>query len=104
MSLGMSKLTTCFTLGMSRPTVSNLKEVDWNLRQTDTHTQAPSLSLTPTHSSGHQNRGPSRPEAVEGGLTVTLGTVSVNAGAVIALGIEEVIQSITALLGLNEHQ
>ena len=57
-----------------------------------------------TYSSGHQNWRPATLEAVQSSLTVALATVTMDTGGGIALGVEEVIESIATLLGLNEDE
>ena len=57
-----------------------------------------------THSCGNQDGCPSSSEAVQGSLTITLGTVTVNTRAKVPLGIEEVVESVASLLGLHKDE
>ena len=63
-----------------------------------------SCTFKQTHSSSHENGCPGSLEVVESSLAVTLAAISVDACGGIALGIEEVIKSITALLCLNKDE
>lgn len=57
-----------------------------------------------TYGCGHQDGALSRSELVKRLLSVPLGTISVDAGAAVALAVEEVFQGVRPLLGLHKHQ
>ena len=54
--------------------------------------------------SGNQDGAASGAELVQRLLAVALGPVAVDTGAGVALAVQEVLQGVGALLGLNEHQ
>lgn len=56
------------------------------------------------YSSGHEDWCSGRLEAVQGRLPLRLRAVAMDTGAGVALGIEEVIQCVTALLGLHKDE
>lgn len=57
-----------------------------------------------THSCSHQDGAASRPELMQSFLSVSLGAISVDAGAGVTLTVKEVLQSIRSFLGLDKHQ
>lgn len=57
-----------------------------------------------TYSSCHQDGTASRTELMQSVFSVSLRSISVNAGAGIAFMVKEVFQCVGSLLGLHEHQ
>ena len=57
-----------------------------------------------THSSSHQDGGGAILERAECVLSLRLTAVAMDTGTGVPILIEEVVQRITTLLGLNEHQ
>ncbi len=57
-----------------------------------------------TYSCSHQDGAASRSELMERLLSVSLGSISVDAGAGVTLVVKEVFQSIGSFLGFHKHQ
>lgn len=57
-----------------------------------------------THSRGDQDGCSSSSEAVQSSLAITLGTVAMDTCTEVPLGVEEVVESITSLLGLDKDE
>lgn len=125
MSLGRSKLITCFTLEMSRPLAATWVH-KWNKKYAEqelngcTQQWCRLIFISNTinilmksdifpvhfnsHRCGHQNGAFSWSELAQGLLTVSLGTVTMDTGASIPLSIQEVLQGISTFLGLHKNQ
>lgn len=54
--------------------------------------------------SGHQDGAAARAELVQRLFSVSLGAITVNTGAGVALTIQEVLQGVRSLLRLHKHQ
>lgn len=103
MSLGKSKLMTCFTLEMSSPraaTWSTQKHHQLN-KHKESHRRPENSDCT--HSSGNHDGASSRTKLVKCLLTITLRAVAMDTGAGIALAVEEVLKSVCSLLSLHKH-
>lgn len=61
-------------------------------------------SEAPSDRCGHQDGALPRSELAQGLLAVPLRAVAVDAGAGVALAVQEVLQGVGALLGLHKHQ
>lgn len=57
-----------------------------------------------TYCCSHQDRAASRTELVQSFLSVSLGSIPMDAGAAVTLTIEKVFQSIGSFLGFHKHQ
>lgn len=57
-----------------------------------------------THSCGDQDGCSSSSEAVQSSLAITLGTVTMDTCTEVPLGVEEVVESIASLLGLDKDE
>lgn len=57
-----------------------------------------------TYSCSHEDGAASRAELVQSFLSVSLGPIPVDAGAGVALAVQEVFQSICSFLGFHKHQ
>lgn len=57
-----------------------------------------------THRCSHQDRAASRPELVQSFFSVSLGSISMDAGAAVTLVVKEVFQSICSFLGFHKNK
>lgn len=57
-----------------------------------------------TYSCSHQDGAASGPELMQSFLSVSLGSISVDAGAGVTFVVKEVFQSICTFLGFHKHQ
>lgn len=106
MSLGKSKLMTCFTLQISRPRAAtcNIRSaISINVTQHTRHRLLQEHSEY-THGCGDHNRATARAELMKRLLPIPLRAVTMDAGTRIALAIQEVLQGICTLLSLHKHQ
>lgn len=62
------------------------------------------MGVKNTYCCSHQDGAASRSELVQSFLSVSLGSIPMDAGAAVTLTIEKVFQSVSSFLGFHKHQ
>lgn len=98
-----SRVTSVTSSTSSTDSVGVLGDVGWEIVKNDVG-DVGDIETTGGDGSGNEDRSSTSLEGREGGLSLSLGSVTVNRGGVVALGAKEVAQTVGHSLSLDEDE